>query len=244
MPDRHDDVGLFRPIIGDGRPLLLTVAGALLFAGGFALFLSATGDLLPQDVHYLGMTADDLCDVASCRIVDFMVHDRAAFGGTLFGLGVIYVWLTIFPLANGEAWAWWTWLISGSIGFLTFLSYLGYGYLDTWHGLGTLLLVPLFVVGMVRSRRLVGEPAGPGCLTHSGGWLGRRDRFGLGRTTLLIGATATFGGGLAILRVGVGETFVPEDLEFIGCRPASSARSILASYRCSPMTGQDLVAGW
>ena len=52
------------------------------------------------------------------------------------------------PARRGEAWAWWTWLISGTVGFLSFLSYLGYGYLDTWHGVGTLLILPVFVVGM------------------------------------------------------------------------------------------------
>lgn len=63
--------GRVAPVIGDGRPLLLVVAGGLLFAGGFALFLAATGEFLPHDIRYLGMSADDLCEVASCRIVDF-----------------------------------------------------------------------------------------------------------------------------------------------------------------------------
>jgi hypothetical protein len=144
-----------------------------------------------------------------------MVHDRAAFGGTLVGVGVIYTWLVAFPLSRGEAWAWWTLALSGGLGFLTFLSYLGYGYLDTWHGLGTLLLLPVFVLGMWRSRSLVAAE-GPAVLTEPGDWFRRRDRRALGRLVLLIGAMATIGGGLAILRVGVGDTFVPEDLEFIG----------------------------
>jgi hypothetical protein len=136
----HDDeqVGFFGPVLGDGRPLLLVTAGSLLFAGGFSAFLAATGEFLPHDIHYLGMSAGDLCGIASCRIVDFMIHDRAAFGGTLLGIGVLYVWLTVFPLSRGEQWAWWTWLASGTAGFASFLSYLGYGYLDTWHGAGTL----------------------------------------------------------------------------------------------------------
>ncbi|MGH9042418.1 MAG: hypothetical protein ACRDZ3_19550 [Acidimicrobiia bacterium] len=156
----HDDqhVGLLEPILGDGRPLLLATAGSLFFAGGFMLFLAATGEFLPHDIHYLGMTADDLCRVASCRIVDFMIHDRAAFGGTLLGLSVLYVWLTVFPLARKEAGAWWAWLASATAGFGGFLAYLGYGYLDTWHGVGTLLLLPVFVTGMVRSRSLVARP--------------------------------------------------------------------------------------
>jgi hypothetical protein len=228
----------FSPLIGDGRPLLLAMAGGLLFAGGFALFLSATGDLLPHDVHYLGMTADDLCVVADCRIVDFMIHDRGAFGGTLFALGVLYVWLIAFPLTGGEHWAWWTLLLSGTIGFLGFLSYLDSGYLDTWHGIGTLLLLPLFVLGLVRSRVLL---RGPVSLRRLGGvapWLQGRNRIVLGRAILLLGALATAAGGLAILRVGLGNTFVPEDLEFIGLT-ADELRGI--NPRLVPLLAHDRV---
>jgi hypothetical protein len=170
------------PVLGDGRPPLLVVAGGLLFAGGFALFLAAAGEFLPHDIRYLGMSADDLCDVASCRIVDFMIHDRAAFGGTLLGLGVVYVWLTVFPLAAGEQWAWWAWLVSGTVGFLSFLSYLGYGYLDTWHGLATLALLPAYVVGMVRSRRLVGGSTFATSYAPVAGWRGATGSRPVGRS--------------------------------------------------------------
>lgn len=218
-------MGLFGPLLGDGRPLLFAVAGGLLFAGGFCLFLAATGEFLPHDIHYLGLTADDLCRVASCRVVDFMVHDRAAFGGTMVGLGVLYLWLTAFPLAAGEQWAWWIWLVSGTIGFATFLSYLGTGYLDTWHGVGTGLLLPVWITGMVRCWRLVDGPLTLQSLRRHGGWFGATDRFAVGRLLLLLGAAATAAGGLAILRVGLGETFVPEDLEFMGVT-ASQLRAL------------------
>jgi hypothetical protein len=39
-----------------------------------------------------------------------------------------------------EAWAWWLLAFSGSAEFASFLAYLGYGYLDTWHGVRTALL--------------------------------------------------------------------------------------------------------
>ncbi|MGH9038416.1 MAG: hypothetical protein ACRD0O_21885 [Acidimicrobiia bacterium] len=220
-----DQLGLLAPILGDGRPLLLVVAGSLLFSGGFAVFLAATGEFLPHDIHYLGMRADDLCGFASCRIVDFMIHDRAAFGGTLLGLGVLYVWLTVFPLSQGEQWAWWTWLISAAVGFASFLSYLGYGYLDTWHGAGTLLLLPVFILGMVRTRRLVVGRLDPRSVVRPGGWVRARNRYALGRLILLLGAGATAVGGLTILSVGVTDTFVPTDLEFIGLS-AAEIRSI------------------
>jgi len=216
----YERQGFLGSLTGDGRPLLLAVAGGLLFAGGFAIFLAATGEFLPHDIHYLGMSADDLCGIASCRIVDFMIHDRAAFGGTLFGIGVLYVWLVALPLSRGQQWAWWTLLVSGAVGFLGFLSYLGYGYLDTWHGAGTLLMLPPFVIGLTRSRALIGEPLRWRCLLRAGSWLPARDRISLGRIILLLGAVATAGGGLAILRVGLGNTFVPEDLDFIGMSAA------------------------
>lgn len=210
-------------VVGDGRPMLFALAGALVFAGGFAIFLAATGQLLPHDTAYLGMDADELCEIASCRIVDFMVHDRAAFGGTLVGVGVLYTWLVAFPLSRGESWAWWTMVVSGILGFLTFLAYLGYGYLDTWHGIGTVPMLAVFVLGMARSRSVV-DPAGPARLAEPGEWFRERSVRSLGRLVLLVGAVATVGGGLAILRVGIGDTFVPEDLEFIGMDAAALNR--------------------
>ena len=44
-------------------------------------------------------------------------------------------------------------LISGSVGFASFLAYLGYGYLDSWHGAATLVLLPTFGLGMYRAIR-------------------------------------------------------------------------------------------
>ena len=37
---------------------------------------------------------------------DHPAMDRAAFGGTLMGLGVLCTWLTVFLLSRGEQWAW------------------------------------------------------------------------------------------------------------------------------------------
>lgn len=205
-------------IVGDGRPLLLASAGALVFSGGFAIFLAASGQFLPHDVAFLGMTPEALCRVAGCRVVDFMLHDRAAWGGALVAIGVMYAWLTLFPLARGERWAWWVLASSGALGFLTFLGYLGYGYLDTWHGVGTLFLLPVFVYGLVVTRALVGV----------GGFRippPSRDTKGLGRLVLLMGAAGTACAGAVILKIGVTDIFVPEDLEFIG-RSADQLRRL------------------
>ena len=208
--------GFLAAIVGDGTLLLLAGAGSLVLAGGFAIFLAASGEFLPHDIRYLDMSAVDLCAVARCRVVEFMVHDRAAFGGALFAIGVLYVYLILFPLRQGEAWAWWLLVVSAGAGFGSFLAYIGYGYLDTWHGLGTMLLLPVFVVGLLRARRLVARPAGPTALLHSGDPRGLPASRQAGKACLLLGAAGTALGGLAILRVGITEIFVPEDLAFMG----------------------------
>lgn len=207
--------GLARTVVGDGIPLLVATAGVLILAGGFAMFLALTGHFLPHDLAYLGMSADELCAVANCHVVHFMLHDRMAFGGSVFGIGVLYGYLALYPLRRGEAWAWWLVAGSGVLGFASFLGYLGFGYLDTWHGLITLALLPVFVVGLVATRRLLHAPTTPASLLR-GSLPDIRTRAGLGRASLMLGTAGTAVAGLEVFRIGVMETFVPADIVFLG----------------------------
>ena len=221
MADRRaatatSDPGLLETLVGDGRPMLFVVALSLLFAGGFALFLSASRQFLPQDLSFLRMTPDELCRVSGCRVVDFMIHDRVAFGGSLMAVGLLYLWLTAFPLSHGEGWAWWTILVSGGLGFVGFLTYLGYGYLDTWHGIGTLLLAPLFGVGLARSRGLlVGDRRLRAMIRPPTPWKGWDGRSGLGRSLMLAASLGMAASGAVIMFIGVTQVFVPQDLGFM-----------------------------
>jgi len=180
-----DDRGLLNALLGDGRPLLLLSGLALVLAGAFALFLSASKHFLPHDVDYLGMTAEQLCGINNCRVVYFMFHDRVAFGGALIAIGVLYLWLAEFPLRRGEAWAWWAFVVSGIFGFGSFLAYLGYGYLDTWHGAATLLILPCFVIGLAKSRGHLRTPRGIRWLFKPGARVNWLSAFGIGRALLL-----------------------------------------------------------
>ena len=210
----REERGLLEGLVGDGRPFLVVVAVSLIFAGGFALFLSALGQFLPHDIEFLGMSPEDLCRFQGCRIVRFMIHDRVAWGGALIAIGMLYLWLIAFPLSAGEAWAWWLFVVSGVVGFGSFLTYLGYGYLDSWHGVGTLLLLPFFVVGLARSRSLIGT-SGMRSLVHAGGPLHWRSSFGVGRALLLAASAGMILVGLTIMTVGITSVFVPQDLQFM-----------------------------
>jgi hypothetical protein len=212
-----DSTGLLAELVGDGRPLLALVALGLILSGIFALFLSITGAFLPHDVAFLGMQPRELCALHQCRIVHFIFHDRVSFGGTLIAIGTLYLWLLAFPLRLGEEWAWWTLLLSGVIGFLSFLAYLIYGYLDLWHAVASAALLPLFVAGLAKTHSLLPDrregwhslfrPAMPLILT---------DRIGFGRACLLfVGLGMTLAGSVIII-LGSTIVFVPQDITFLG----------------------------
>ena len=237
MPNHEpvrDDRGLLRAFVDDGRPLLILTALALLVSGAFAVFLAVRREFLPHDVAFLGMTAADLCAIAECRVVGFMFHDRVAFGGTLIAVAILYVWLALFPLRERLAWAWWTFAVSGLLGFGSFLAYLSYGYLDDWHGTATLVLLPIFVGGLVVTRPLA--------TVASTGWLSSdRARSAAkivraGRWLLLgTGAGITLAG-LVILYLGSTEVFVAEDLGFMG---VTRAMLDAANPRLVPLIAHD-----
>ncbi len=223
----NDDPGFFETLLGDGRSLFKLLAFALATCGGFAIFQAATGQFLPHDTAFLGMTSQQLCSLHGCRILHFMIHDRVSFGGVLIAIAVMYLWLAEVPLARGESWAWWALAASGGAGFLSFLAYIGYGYLDSWHGAATLVLLPIFLGGLWMTRKLR-VAAAPMPVVEGRHRLGR---------WLLLGATfGIVAGGLTIATVGATSVFVPTDLEFIGI---TRAEVVAINARLVPLIAHD-----
>jgi len=216
--------------------LLLFTGLCLVLSGLFALFLSATGHFLPHDVQFLGMSPEQLCAINECRVVHFMMHDRVSFGGALVAIGSLYLWLAEFPLRHGDAWAWWLFLVSGVLGFSSFLAYLGYGYLDTWHGVATLVLLPCFVLGLARAFAVLPRPVDPRCLIRSAVKVPWRSPIGVGRACLLATALGMVAGGITILAVGATSVFVPQDLAYMGL-DADALRAI--NPRLVPLIAHD-----
>ncbi len=214
-PRVSSDESLIRAWASDGPALLGLTAVGLVVGGSFAWFLALSDQLLPHDLAWLSLSETDLRAVADGRLVAFMAHDRAAFGGTLVAIGVLYLWLVRYPLAAGESWAWWLLTVSGGLGFLTFLSYLGTGYLDTWHGLATLALLVPFLLGVLRTA-----PPRPLRAGLAVGWAGRpqprrNSRGWLGRGLLLLTGFGMLVAGATIVTIGSLVVFVPQDLGFL-----------------------------
>lgn len=208
-----DTRSFFVALLGDGRSLIILTALALGFSGGGAVFLSVTGHFLPHDVDFLGMEPQALCRLNQCRVVHFMIHDRASFGGVLLAIAVLYTWIALFPLREGESWAWWTLVLTNVTGFGSFMAYLGYGYLDSWHAWATLMLLPVTVVGLWRTHRLCVLP-----FTWTPAWWppSWRSPDAWGWLLWLGCGGGMVAAGTTILVVGMTLVFVPSDLEFIG----------------------------
>jgi hypothetical protein len=206
---------LIQAVVGDGRFLLILTGLILLLVGLFVIVQSFTGHFLPHDVSYLGLDAIQLSNFNDGTITKFMFHDRVSFGGSIMAVGLLYMWLAEFPLKNKEPWAWQLFLVSGIIGFGSFLTYLGYGYLDTWHGIGTLLLMPLFITGLYKSFLLVRGENSLKDIFILRERVDFRSTYGIGKVLLFFSAIGLFFGGATIMVVGMTTVFVPQDLEYM-----------------------------
>ncbi len=230
-----DSRSLTGALVGDGRFLLVLTGFALVFSGGFAILQAVSGQFLPHDTLALGMDAAALAGAGNRHLVHFMFHDRVAFGGTLLAVGFCYAWLAEFPLRARQAWAWWALASSGGVGFASFLAYLGYGYLDKWHAVATLFLLPAFSVGLWRSRQCLPEPLAWQQMFRT---VARSEpRPGrLGRILLLACGCGLVLAGITIVFAGMTFVFVPQDLAFMNLTAEQIAR---ISPRLVPVIAHD-----
>jgi hypothetical protein len=210
-----DQRTLVEALISDGRFLLIFTGLILILTGLFVIVQSITGNLLPHDVSYLGIATNELNKFNNGNITKFMFHDRISFGGSIMAVGLLYLWLAEFPLKKKEPWAWYLFFISGVIGFGSFLTYIGFGYLDTWHGIATLLLLPFFMVGLIRSYKVVKFTA-----TFRNSFspiekISIGTRYGLGKFFLISSSIGLFVAGITIMVVGMTTVFVPQDLMYM-----------------------------
>lgn len=206
---------LFDALLSDGRFLLIFTSLILILSGLFVIVQSFSGHFLPHDVAYLGLDAQQLSVFNKGTITGFMFHDRISFGGSIIAVGLLYMWLAEFPLKNKEAWAWYLFLFSGIMGFGSFLTYLGYGYFDSWHGMATLLLMPFYIAGLVRSYSVIRHNNSFKYIFRASEKINLTSSYGVGKVLLLFASVGFFLAGITIMTVGMTTVFVPQDLAYM-----------------------------
>lgn len=120
-----------RALVGQ---LLLVITGLGIVVGGAVVsVVGLTTVFVPSDLAYLHTTADAL-QAANPRLLPFIAHDRAGFGGALISAGVGIALLSAWGWRRGESWVWWTLTLAAISGFGCALTVHGeIGYTDLGH---------------------------------------------------------------------------------------------------------------
>jgi hypothetical protein len=199
----------------------------LVFSGVVALVVALTSIVLPYDEIFLGLTRDQIANI-NPRLLSFMAHDRSSLAGAQFSVGLMYTLLAVFGVRQGQVWARRVFLLSGGVGFVTFFLFIGYGYFDPLHALGTLLLFVFFLLGVLGD--FTPSPTPPTHLRDHERWMQR--------LLLLLGMGITVGGATIAL-LGATTVFVPQDLAYMNTTAAALSA---ANSRLIPVIAHDRAA--
>jgi dihydroorotate dehydrogenase len=186
---------------------------AITVAGLIAMFFSMTSVLLPYDESFLGIYRKDIL-YFNPYILYFMAHDRMTLSGTMISGGIIYMQLARYGIRSNLHWARKAVNTAGTIGFLGILLFIGYGYFDWLHGLFWIILLPLFILGIRKSRKATESPTGTNLFNHPA-W--KLSLYGQLSFIILGGSLAV--GGVVISIIGATNVFVPTDIAYLCMTP-------------------------
>lgn len=199
--------------------LWMLLLGLGMAVGGIlAWLIAATTVVLPYDLSFVGMSREQLASI-NPRLLPYMAHNRITLAGTMLSIGVLYVQLALHAVRFRAHWAHTAISVSAATGFLSFFLFLGYGYFDPLHAFVSLLLLPLFLLGL--RARADAPPAIPTADLHNDRTWHMAQWGQLGAVILGVGL---IGAGVTIIAVGTTSVFVPEDLVFL-CTSAEALRS-------------------
>jgi hypothetical protein len=134
--------------------LLLVLTGIGLFIGGAVVStVGLTGVFVPSDLNFL-QTGPDALRTANPRLLSFIAHDRAGFGGALMAAATAITLLTTWGWRRGESWVWWSLALAATAGFLPAVAVHGaIRYTDIAH------LAPVYVgIGLTLTALILARP--------------------------------------------------------------------------------------
>jgi dihydroorotate dehydrogenase len=188
--------------------------GLFIFLGGIlALLFSITSIVLPYDELFLGMKKEEIW-LYNERIMLFMAHDRMTLAGTMISGGIVYMNLARYGVKMRLRWAKQA-IDTGAItGFLGIFAFIGFGYFDWLHLLFWLVLLPVYLIGYLKTRGIRGAPSSKNR---------RNDHIWkaalIGQFLFVLLGFSFVLGGLVISLYGVTSVFVPTDLLYLCMTP-------------------------
>jgi len=182
---------------------------SMLFGGLLAMAIAVTRVVMPYDESMAGLARRQLVEI-NARLLSFMTHDRVTLAGTMLAVGMLYTSLSIYGLRRGAHWAYLSVACSALAGFVSFFSFLGFGYFDPFHAFVTAILFQ-FLVLTVHSELPAPQRTAPPELHND--WRWRANQWG--QLLFVAHGAALIAAGIVISVIGMTSVFVPEDLEFM-----------------------------
>jgi dihydroorotate dehydrogenase len=129
--------------------LLFIILGAALAVGGLTIaFIGVTDVFVQTDLAYLSYSLVEL-QLLNDKLIPLIAHDRAGFGGALFSDAIVLLAISLWGIAQGEKWLWWTLLIGGFPALYAGLGvHMTIGYTDFIHLLPLYIAILLYVTGL------------------------------------------------------------------------------------------------
>ncbi|MFE1591400.1 hypothetical protein [Nocardia sp. NPDC058705] len=186
----------------------LLVGVGMIVAGLGAAAVTLGPVLLWYDRDYLGTDVEGLHRI-NHHLVHFLQHDRITMAGNMIAIGSLYIGLAWGGIRRGWAWARTALLLSGLVGFPTLFYFLFIGFVEPLHVAVTVVLFPMFLLGVRHTPGPVCRRLPPPCPE-------RVRRRALTGQLLMVGTgIGVVIGGIVISTVGLSVVFVPTDLDFL-----------------------------
>ncbi|WP_216827676.1 dihydroorotate dehydrogenase [Alkalihalobacterium elongatum] len=185
---------------------------SIVIGGLITLLISMSSIILPYDEYFLEMNRETIY-VFNERILYFMAHDRMTLAGTMISGGIVYMGLARYGIRQGLKWAKQATDTAAIIGFLGIFLFIGYGYFDWLHLIFWLVLLPFYLVGFVKTKKVNGTAKSTNQRNHV---IWKKSLFGQ-FALVILGFSFVFGG-LTIAYIGITNVFIATDLTYI-CMP-------------------------
>jgi hypothetical protein len=132
--------------------VLLTLGVTL---SGFAIMIVGLGDvLIPSDLVYLHGSQQTFESALDGRLLRFVAHDRAGFGGALASLGVGVLTMVLWGWRSGQRSTQWGLGLASAVGFGAALAvHFSVGYTDSLHLLPVYLGAVMLAVALWLTRQ-------------------------------------------------------------------------------------------
>ncbi|MDT5224745.1 MAG: hypothetical protein QOG19_2152 [Mycobacterium sp.] len=144
-----------------GQLLMIGVGGGLAVAGVVISTVGMTSVFVPTDLDFMHTHAEHL-RAADPKLLPFIAHDRAGFGGALIGAGLAVLLISLWGWRRGQRWVWWSLLLGCAFGTVPVLIvHFAIGYTHFEHLLPVYVLVVVTVIALALSRGYLTAQSAP-----------------------------------------------------------------------------------